>query len=81
MESLSKRYKGVNNLGVKQAPFFVLLGASMPSVLIETSFISNRQEERRLKNNQYLDRIAEGITEGIISYATNTQLARNVRDR
>ena len=72
---LKKRYKGVKNLGVKQAPFFVLIGARMPSVLVEISFISNRREERYLKSDRYLDQIAEGIVRGIESYARDTQMA------
>ncbi len=72
---LKKRYRGIKNLGVKQAPFFVLIGARMPSVLVEISFISNRQEERHLKDDRYLDQIAEGIVRGIESYARDTQMA------
>ncbi len=72
---LKKRYRGIKNLGVKQAPFFVLIGARMPSVLVEISFISNRKEERHLKDDRYLDQIAEGIVRGIESYARDTQMA------
>ncbi len=72
---LKKRYRGTKNLGVKQAPFFVLIGARMPSVLVEISFISNRKEERHLKDDRYLDQIAEGIVRGIESYARDTQMA------
>ncbi len=72
---LKKRYRRVKNLGVKQAPFFVLIGAQMPSVLVEISFISNPQEEKLLKSSRYLDRIAEGIVRGIEAYAMDTQMA------
>ncbi len=72
---LRKRYRRVKDLGVKQAPFFVLIGARMPSVLVEVSFISNKEEERRLKSGRYLDRIADGIVKGIISYARETEMA------
>ncbi len=75
VSTLRRRYKNIRNLGVKQAPFFVLIGARMPSILVETSFISNPEEERRLKNPAYLDTIAKGIAKGIKAYIEETQLA------
>ncbi len=75
VEDLRKRYRRIKDLGVKQAPFFVLIGARMPSVLVEVSFISNKEEERRLKNGRYLDKIADGIVKGIVSYARETEMA------
>ena len=66
--TLKKRYSSVKNLGVKQAPFYVLIGAEMPAVLIETGFITNPLERRRLLSNRYLDTFAEGIARGIESY-------------
>ena len=73
--SLKGRYSGVRNHGVKQAPFFVLIGARMPSVLVEISFISNRVEEKRLKSGAYLDRVAQGIVDGVRSYVMDTRMA------
>ena len=61
MGNLRKRYKYVKNLGVKQAPFYILIGAEMPAVLVETGFITNPRERGRLLNKRYLERIAEGI--------------------
>jgi N-acetylmuramoyl-L-alanine amidase len=75
VKNLRKKYGNVKSKGVKQAPFFVLIGARMPSVLVEVSFISNRKEEKRLKSNRYLDRVAEGIVNGIKSYIRDTKLA------
>ena len=75
VKNLRKRYSNVKSKGVKQAPFFVLIGARMPSVLVEVSFISNRKEERLLKSDSYLDRVAEGIVNGIKSYISDTKLA------
>jgi len=75
IDTLRKRYKGIENLGVKQAPFFVLIGARMPAILTEISFISNRLEERRLENKRYLDLIAQGIANGIIAYVESTENA------
>ena len=53
---------------MKQGPFYVLVGATMPSILVETSFLSNEREEERLKDSQYQDISAEGIMEGIRAY-------------
>jgi len=79
----NKRYARVKSKGVKQAPFYVLLGAQMPSILIETSFISNARECKRLTNPRYHERLAEGIIQGIRSYikATSPTAYRNVRPR
>ena len=62
------RYSEVKNLGVKQGPFYVLVGATMPSILVETAFLSNATEESRLKDPAYLEMTAEGILEGVRSY-------------
>ncbi len=64
---LRGRYK-VRNLGVKQAPFMVLIGAEMPGVLVEAGFLTNRRENKRLRSKRYLRRIAEGIYEGLQKY-------------
>src|ERR1039457_2145270 len=61
-------YLGVRNLGVKQGPFYVLVGATMPSILVETSFLSNEREEERLKDAKYQEIVAGGIMEGIRGY-------------
>ncbi len=74
VKTLRKKYSKINDLGVKQAPFFVLIGARMPSVLTEISFISNRREERRLRSRRYLETIAKGIAEGVDAYIKNTEL-------
>jgi N-acetylmuramoyl-L-alanine amidase len=55
--------------GVKQAPFVVLIGADMPSILAEVSFISNPQEERQIKTPAYRQAIAEALYDGVRSYA------------
>jgi N-acetylmuramoyl-L-alanine amidase len=73
--SLHSRIRGshadVRNLGVKQGPFYVLVGATMPSILVETAFVSNPQEEARLTDPAYQDQTAEGIMEGIRGYITS----------
>ena len=60
--------KAVRDLGVKQAPFMVLIGASMPSVLAEISFVTNRDESRLLRTPAYRQRIAESLLAGILRY-------------
>jgi N-acetylmuramoyl-L-alanine amidase len=61
-------YGQIRDKGVKQAPFYVLLGARMPSILVETSFISNPAECRRLTNPAYQDNLAESIVRGLRGY-------------
>ncbi|HEY8548888.1 MAG TPA: N-acetylmuramoyl-L-alanine amidase [Vicinamibacterales bacterium] len=71
-ETMVSRLKPHNSLlrdrGVKQAPFVVLIGASMPSVLAEIAFISNRQEGRLLSTPQYRQRIAEALFQAVKRY-------------
>jgi len=62
------RFTDVKNLGVKQGPFYVLVGATMPSILVETAFLSNALEESRLKESSYQEMTADGILDGIRSY-------------
>lgn len=66
---MSKRYNRIKNLGVKKAPFYVLIGANMPSVLVEVGFISNWKEEKRLLAGKYLDNISNSIALGLDKYA------------
>ncbi len=73
--SVSPKYSSFKNKGVKKAPFIVLIGADIPSILVETSFISNPTEEKRLNNSKYRNRIAQGIFDGIKLYSTETQTA------
>lgn len=72
---VSRRYDQVQDLGVKQAPFYVLVGAQMPSVLVEASFLSNVEEERRLRDPEYLRLIAESLAVGIRSYVEGRKMA------
>src|SRR5207302_7045936 len=60
--------KSLKDLGVKQAPFIVLIGATMPSVLAEVSFVTNPQEAKLLKGNVYRQRIAEALFNAIRKY-------------
>lgn len=71
-DSLSKRMqksaKPVKNRGVRKAPFVVLIGADMPSILTEISFLSNPADELLLKKPEYRQRVAEGLYQGVASY-------------
>ncbi len=67
-DSLVGKLKGVRNLGVKQAPFVVLIGATMPSILAEISFITNRDDQALLKNGAHRQKIAEALYNGIMRY-------------
>jgi N-acetylmuramoyl-L-alanine amidase len=76
VRNVSARFSGVQNLGLKQAPFYVLVGARMTAVLVESSFISNGREEARLREPAYLERIADGVAEAVRYYGQNGILAR-----
>ncbi len=56
------------NLGVKQAPFYVLVGATMPAILVETGFLSNNDDASKLKSSAYRKKVAKGIYDGIKEY-------------
>lgn len=66
---LRPHYSKIKDLGVRQGPFHVLLGATMPSVLVEAAFISNSREEKRLKSKTYQKRVADAIVKGVRNYA------------
>jgi N-acetylmuramoyl-L-alanine amidase len=66
------------DLGVKQALFYVLFGARMPSVLVEVSFISNPQEEKLLSDESYRMQIAKAIAKGLNTYTDSTPAIQKV---
>jgi len=68
VSSIKKRYKKAKSLGVKQAPFYVLIGAQMPAILVEAGFLTNPTEKKRLMSRKYQENVAEGICTGISSY-------------
>jgi N-acetylmuramoyl-L-alanine amidase len=74
---VSTRYPGAQSIGLKQAPFYVLVGARMTAVLVEASFISNAREEARLRDPSCLDGIADGVVEAIRYYGQNGILAHS----
>lgn len=75
IKGMSSKYSKIKDIGVKQAPFYVLIGADMPSILVEVSFISNDMEEKRLKKDEYIGTIASSIFTGIRGYIDGIKLA------
>ncbi|MDP9337513.1 MAG: N-acetylmuramoyl-L-alanine amidase [Acidobacteriota bacterium] len=65
---VQKTAKTVKNRGVRKAPFVVLIGADMPSILTEISFLSNPADEQLLKKPEHRQRVAEGLYQGVASY-------------
>jgi len=72
---LNGRFNSIKNKGVKKAPFYVLLGAQMPSILLETAFISNERECQRLISPEYQDHLADSILIGVEKYIRDTNPA------
>ncbi|MFH1034438.1 MAG: N-acetylmuramoyl-L-alanine amidase [Pseudomonadota bacterium] len=70
-----RRSYQVQDLKVKQAPFYVLIGARMPAALIEVGFLTNPQEHQRLTSPAYRDQLAEGIAQGIAAYSKELKTA------
>jgi N-acetylmuramoyl-L-alanine amidase len=68
MASLRDGYKDVHDGGVHTAGFYVLVGARMPSILFETSYISNPAEETRLGTDDYKQRLADAVVNAIRAY-------------
>lgn len=77
VSGLNKKFSAVSNLGVKKAPFVVLIGAQMPAILTEIAFLSNPEEEKRLKDEAYLAGVASHISGGVAQYVESMSLAGN----
>jgi N-acetylmuramoyl-L-alanine amidase len=69
--SLSKKYKHVKDGGVREGPFWVLVGAQMPSVLVEVGFLTHPQEAQRLVDDNYTEMMARGMADGVERYFAN----------
>lgn len=67
-----KSFGNIPNLGVKQAPFYVLIGAQMPAILMELAFISNEEDAQNIQSDQYLSVMAREIAIGIQAYVNST---------
>ena len=71
LASLKKSYKKVYDGGVREGPFWVLVGAQMPSVLVEVGFITHPTEAKRLVNSKYQKKLALGLANGVERYFIN----------
>lgn len=71
IKQLGTKYDGIKDLGVKGAPFVVLIGANIPAVLIEVGFVSNPREAKRLRDERYLDAVADAVVSGVETYIAN----------
>ena len=67
----NKKYDDIKDGGVREGPFWVLVGAQMPSVLVEVGFISHPKEATRLMDNNYRKTMAKGLADGIERYFAN----------
>jgi len=76
VKRLMTRNKQLRDLGVKQAPFVVLIGASMPSVLAEISFVTHKQEGQLLKSTAYRQQIAEALFDAVVKYQESLKRPR-----
>jgi len=66
--SQARRGSSLRDRGLHEAPFYVLLGAKMPAILVEVGYITNPAEAARLRDEKYLDGLAQGIAEGVRAY-------------
>jgi N-acetylmuramoyl-L-alanine amidase len=73
---LASRNKALRDIGVKQAPFVVLIGAAMPSVLAEMSFVTNKQDAALLKTGAYRQQIAEALHDAVVRYQQSLKKLR-----
>jgi N-acetylmuramoyl-L-alanine amidase len=73
---IRRKYDKVKDLGVKQAPFYVLIGAQMPAILVETGFITNPTEKKRLLSKAYMESLADGIVSGINRYVKGIEVVQ-----
>jgi N-acetylmuramoyl-L-alanine amidase len=73
--------KGLRDLVVKQAPFVVLIGAQMPSVLAEVSFLTNKSDAALLKKSAYRERVAQALSEAVLKYQASLKKVTAVASR
>jgi N-acetylmuramoyl-L-alanine amidase len=78
VSNLRAKHRGVDDLGTKEALFYVLLGTRMPAILVETSYLSNPEEERRLSSKSYREEIARAIAAGVQEFLESRQQVAKV---
>jgi len=81
VKTLSSKNRELQDRGVKQAPFVVLIGAGMPSVLAEISFVSHKQEGLLLKTSPYRQQIAEALFDAIVKYQKSLKARATIASR
>ncbi len=81
VRKLASRNREIRDLGVKQAPFVVLIGAGMPSVLAEIAFVSHRQEGQLLKTAAYRQQIAEALFDAVTKYQKSLKVRSTIASR
>ena len=78
--TLARRYGDLPDLGVKTGPFYVLFLSSMPAILVETGFLTNREDARLLRSDGFLDALAEQIAAGLVEYRDGgNRVAQEIR--
>ena len=75
IQELKKKYSP-KSLGVKKAPFLVLVGSQMPSILVEVGFVTNKNERALLSRSSYLQKISQGITKGKVAFFTPKSIGK-----
>jgi N-acetylmuramoyl-L-alanine amidase len=78
---LQKGNAGLKDRGVKKAPFVVLIGANMPSILAEISFVTNEKDARQLQEPEYRERVAESLYKGVAKYAAGLSGTQTATER
>jgi len=78
VKNLKSEFNGVKDGGVRPAPFYVLVGASRPSILVEVGYITNTKERQRLFTSDYQEEIVEGIVKGVGRYIDNRKKEINL---
>jgi N-acetylmuramoyl-L-alanine amidase len=78
VKNLKSEFNGVKDGGVRPAPFYVLVGASRPSILVEVGYITNAKERKRLFTSDYQEEIVEGIVKGVGRYIDNRKKEINL---
>lgn len=73
LRGMPGRYGRVEDLGVKQGPFYVLFLSDMPAILLETGFLTNRDDARRLRDPKYIESLADMIADGLVRYRDSAQ--------